>query len=409
MPGPVRHLTDRAARGHITERCLLPTPSTSRGRVGLECEWHVRPAADPAAAGRASTSSETGSRRWARLPGGSRVTYEPGGQLELSSPPAAGVAGGHRPRWPPTAAAVTAALESDGIELLASGVDPLRPPVRQLRAPRYDAMEAFFDGDGPEGRVMMTRTASVQVNLDLGLDDAERRAPLAPRPPARAHPGRRLRQLAVRLGPADRLVLDPAGQLVRHGPEPHRLRPTGPGPGAAAWVDYALGRPRHVRPRDGERYRPPAGRPLSFAGWLAGGPRAGLARPSTTSTTTSPRCSRRSGPGGWLELRFLDALPEPWWRVAAAATAVGLDDEQCRRDGRAGHPGAPTTCGARPPGSASATRPCHRCRPAFFAAVPAALRAGRRRRRHHRGVRRVLRALRGAGSAAPPSTGERPR
>ena len=34
-------------------------------------------------------------------------------------------------------------------------------------------MEAFFDRDGPAGRVMMSSTASVQVCLDAGADAAD--------------------------------------------------------------------------------------------------------------------------------------------------------------------------------------------------------------------------------------------
>src|SRR4029079_12817264 len=53
------------------------------------------------------------------------------------------------------------------------GVDPVRPPRRTHDTPRYAAMEAFFDQDGPDGRVMMASTASVQVCLDAGADDAD--------------------------------------------------------------------------------------------------------------------------------------------------------------------------------------------------------------------------------------------
>src|SRR3954454_13099243 len=61
--------------------------------------------------------------------------------------------------------------------------------------------------------------------------------------------------------------------------------------------------------------------------------------PKTTSPTTSPRCSPRSPPPplpppirprGWLELRMLDALPEPWWHVAAAVTITALADPETR-------------------------------------------------------------------------------
>ena len=39
---------------------------------------------------------------------------------------------------------------------------------RVLDAPRYRAMEAYFDSRWPAGRTMMRNTASIQVNLDVG-------------------------------------------------------------------------------------------------------------------------------------------------------------------------------------------------------------------------------------------------
>jgi glutamate--cysteine ligase len=42
---------------------------------------------------------------------------------------------------------------------------------------------------------------------------------------------------------------------------------------------------------------------------------------------------------GWLELRFLDALPAPWWHVAVAVTTALLDDEEAA--GLAEHACAP--------------------------------------------------------------------
>lgn len=106
-------------------------------------------------------------RRW--------VTFEPGGQVELSLPPA---------EDPAAAAmqldAVTGALAGDlmahGIAISARPVraqDPNTP--RYLTAPRYEAMERHFDGIGTAGRRMMRSTASTQVCLDwwTGRDGLE--------------------------------------------------------------------------------------------------------------------------------------------------------------------------------------------------------------------------------------------
>ena len=93
------------------------------------------------------------------------VSFEPGGQLELSLPPAASAV--------EAAAGLRAAVESvrgdaaaSGIELLDDAVDDRTEVPRRLRSPRYDAMEKHFDSIGPAGRVMMRRTASTQVCLD---------------------------------------------------------------------------------------------------------------------------------------------------------------------------------------------------------------------------------------------------
>jgi glutamate--cysteine ligase len=94
------------------------------------------------------------------------VSFEPGGQVELSLPPAA----------TPAAAgaqlvAITEALCADlmahGIAVAARprrGQDPNTP--RHLHSVRYDAMERHLDTIGPAGRRMMRSTASTQVCLD---------------------------------------------------------------------------------------------------------------------------------------------------------------------------------------------------------------------------------------------------
>src|SRR5207248_2038479 len=88
------------------------------------------------------------------LPSGASLTVEPGGQLELSSAPAATldelveVTGCDL-------AALRDAAAAAGLELCGYGLDPLRPPRRLLDLPRYAAMEKFFDREGPWGRELM--------------------------------------------------------------------------------------------------------------------------------------------------------------------------------------------------------------------------------------------------------------
>ncbi|GDY52056.1 hypothetical protein SVIO_026790 [Streptomyces violaceusniger] len=59
-------------------------------------------------------------------------------------------------------------IEQANLTLVGRGLDPHREPPRVLDHPRYRAMESFFDREGPWGRDMMRRTASVQINLDSG-------------------------------------------------------------------------------------------------------------------------------------------------------------------------------------------------------------------------------------------------
>ena len=103
------------------------------------------------------------------VPGGGAVTFEPGGQLEYSSPPCL------------TGSSLLANLRSvvfplqsaaagEGIELLAGGIDPFnsidRAPLL-IRAKRYQKMADYFATLGPAGAQMMRQTASFQVNLDF--------------------------------------------------------------------------------------------------------------------------------------------------------------------------------------------------------------------------------------------------
>lgn len=108
-----------------------------------------------------------------RLGDGCALTFEPGGQIEVS--------GACRD----TAAAalddldvhtdqLARSLASHEVGLVSAGVDAWHDPAavpQQLAAPRYPAMAAYFRDRGPWGAVMMRHTASLQVNLDVGTGD----------------------------------------------------------------------------------------------------------------------------------------------------------------------------------------------------------------------------------------------
>src|ERR1700682_2607473 len=121
---------------HIGESCLADGPV---GRVGLEVEAHCFDLADPM-------------RRpeWAELkdaiagvpplPGGSAITVEPGGAVELSGPPmdepVAAIAAMMADR-----AMLRSAFAHAGLGLVLLGADPLRPAQRGNPGDRHKAVE----------------------------------------------------------------------------------------------------------------------------------------------------------------------------------------------------------------------------------------------------------------------------
>jgi glutamate--cysteine ligase len=104
------------------------------------------------------------------LADGGTLGFEPGGQLEYSSPPCA-TGSALLAELRHVTAALRRAADPLGIELLAVGIDPETPVERaplQLEARRYRRMADYFDTIGPFGARMMRQTAAFQVSLDLG-------------------------------------------------------------------------------------------------------------------------------------------------------------------------------------------------------------------------------------------------
>src|SRR4051794_4050293 len=84
MPSPLRALTLQEAREEIHRRCAASPDRTAT--VGLETEWLIAAGDDrtPVPLSRIERAvTDAGP-----LPCDSRITYEPGGQLELSGTPA---------------------------------------------------------------------------------------------------------------------------------------------------------------------------------------------------------------------------------------------------------------------------------------------------------------------------------
>ncbi|EID12192.1 glutamate--cysteine ligase [Mycobacterium xenopi RIVM700367] len=310
-----------AAAQYLADTCLTDGPL---GRVGLEIEAHCY---DPAAPYRRPSWDEITDVVAAlpTLPGGSTVSVEPGGAVELSSPPVAGVL--------PAIAAMTSdqqvlrsAFADAGLGLVALGADPLRPAMRVNPGARYRAMEQFFAAShtGVAGAAMMTSTASIQVNVDAGPQTGW---------------AARVR-LAHALGPTMIAIAANSpllggrfsgwlstrqrvwGQLdaARCGPV---LAASGDDPGTD-WARYALKAPvMLVHNPDAV----PVMHYVPFAEWADGRTMLGGRRPTVADldyhlTTLFPPVR----PRGWLEIRYLDSVPGDMWPAVVFTLVTLLDD-----------------------------------------------------------------------------------
>jgi glutamate--cysteine ligase len=326
VPAPRRHLTLRHLRRHIAERSLAPS---DRGLVGVELELLTYPSGDPgrrapAAALRAVAESTA-------LPARSRITLEPGGQIEISTPPLRGL---HEALAAAAAdlGAVCAALRRAGLRPVARGLDTLRAPQRILDQPRYAAMEAFFDAEGFAGRTMMCSTASVQVNVETGPPGgvavrwrlAHALGPVlvamfahSPVPGGGGRGPRSARQQVWS-------VMDPSRTAPVHRVDaPPTLSPE------EEWLGYATAARVMMIRATPDRFvavgAPLGAEVLTFAAWMERGHELGWPTLDDFEyhlTTLFPPVR----PRGWLELRMLDSLPDPWWRVAAAVATALLED-----------------------------------------------------------------------------------
>ena len=324
---PVPLASRAEAEAYVASVCFKHGPPRL---AGVELEWLVHPAGAPSAPVDAAllraalgphAPPSLDPRSPARpLPGGSTITVEPGGQVELASPPLA----------PPgllvrTVAADVALLRgrlaAHGLVVSPHAADPLRPPRRVLDLPRYRAMEHRFDRFGPAGRSGMCSTAAVQVCLDAG------EGPAVARRWAALHA----------LGPV--LLAAFANSPLLHGrrtgwkssrtaswlmADPRR---TAPPPAAAddpaqAWARRVLDTELMCVRRDGPSWDAPAG--VTFADWVAGA----LAPPPTTAdldyhiSTLFPPVR----PHGHLEVRYVDAQPGRQWALPVAVLAALLSD-----------------------------------------------------------------------------------
>jgi len=350
--------TEADAEAHVHGICFKTGPPE---RVGVELEWLARDRRDPAlpvqaeqvtatlagfgpeghsdGEGYPGQTAQIVRYEFPSLPSGASLTVEPGGQLELSSAPAATL-GELVEVTGRDLASLRDAAAAAGLELCGYGLDPLRPPRRLLDLPRYAAMEKFFDRQGPWGRQMMCGTASVQVCLDAGDDSA-------------GQSGYRSRwRLLHAIGPV--LVAAFANSPLRDGKptdwrsarqqvwanmDPGRTRApalhaAGKGVGEAggdprdAWTAYALDAELMcVREPGSQDWSAPPG--VTFRDWLRDGDTGPLRAPTAEDldyhlSTLFPPVR----PRGHMELRMIDAQPGDGWIVPAAVVTALADDDR---------------------------------------------------------------------------------
>lgn len=309
------------AAQHVVEQCLTDGPV---GQVGLEIEAHCYDLADPAR--RPGWDEVTAViAALPPLPGGSVVTVEPGGAVELSGPPF-GDAPAALEAIARDRAVLKACFAQAGLGLVLLGVDPIRPARRVNPGGRYQAMEQFFEasGTGEAGAAMMTSTASVQVNLDAG---------------PRSGWSERVR-LAHALGPV--MVAVAANSPMQHGSftgwrssrqrvwsrlDSARCGPilgeSGDDP-ASDWARYALRAP--VMLVHGSEPTPIT-QWVPFADWADGTVLLDDRRPTLADldyhlTTLFPPVR----PRGFLEIRYLDSTPDAVWPAVVFTLTTLLDD-----------------------------------------------------------------------------------
>ena len=335
---PGASLTPRRVGAEVE---LIPVDAGSGRRCGLE------PGATP---GTLPFLRRFGSRQGWReittskgtpsfeLPSGGTLTFEPGGQLEYSTPPCrspSALLGLLRSVVPPLGAAAA----NEGIELLALGLDPYNAAEAApllLHTPRYARMADYLAAIGPAGARMMRQTAAFQVSLDLDDEPFLRWTVLNAAAPyvvaifanSPVYEGTTTGYRSTRAQVWR--ALDPARTgLAWDGDDP-----------IGHYCDFALRAPAILLPEFGGKHRP-------FGEWLR------HARPTREEwrehlSTLFPEVR----PRGHLELRSCDAVPPQWyaaplalavgiaydpWAMRAAADLLGRPDvELLRRAGRVG-------------------------------------------------------------------------
>jgi glutamate--cysteine ligase len=251
------------------------------------------------------------------LPSGGTLTFEPGGQLEYSSPALR------------SASALLAVLRgvilplrtaaaAEGIDLLAVGLDPYNSEEQApmlIHAQRYDRMAEYLARRGPAGARMMRQTAAFQISVDFDDERWLRWRVLNAAAPffvaifanSPIYAGERTGHQSSRADVWRKL--DPA----RTGLPYQEDAPI------QAYLDFALDAPAILLPTVDDEHRP-------FGEWLV--------RANPTSAEWEDHLSTlfpEVRPRGHLELRSSDAVAPDWYAAPLALAAGILYDSRALR------------------------------------------------------------------------------
>lgn len=251
------------------------------------------------------------------IPAGGTLTFEPGGQLEYSSPPCRS-ASALLALLRSVVLPLKAAASGEGIDLLSVGIDPLNPAERApllLHAKRYARMAEYFARRSPAGARMMRQTAAFQVNVDFDDEPWLRWRVLNAATPyvvaifanSPIYAGERTEHQSARAHTWR--MLDPSRTGLpydEHAP-------------IQAYLEFALKAPAILFPTVDGEHRP-------FADWLT------LASPTAEEwkdhlSTLFPEVR----PRGHLELRSADTIAPEWYAAPVALTAGMLYDSRAMR------------------------------------------------------------------------------
>ncbi len=251
------------------------------------------------------------------LPAGGTLTFEPGGQLEYSSPPCRS-ASSLLALLRSVVVPLRSAAAGEGIDLLAMGIDPLNPVEEApmlVHATRYHRMAEYLSRRGPAGARMMRQTAAFQVGLDFDDEPWLRWRVLNAATP----------YVVAIFANSPIYACEPTGHQSARADVWRNLDPERTGipydelAPVQAYLDFALAAPAILLPTVDGEHRP-------FGGWLT---RADVSAEEWQDhlSTLFPEVR----PRGHLELRSADAIAPEWYAAPLALTAGILYDSRALR------------------------------------------------------------------------------